>query len=562
MKKLIKYFHHKVLLQVFFLGTLSAPLAQGQIISMGRTVKTSPNPKTNPAVDVADMVHYNYKGLFDSLIEPTGGIIAEMSTGTSPRVELRMYTYDEDASDGKGMQIYHVYSDVTSEHWISKTEGSRLIPFGGVGGGHYLSSVRRDKVKKIAQNAKLYLPPSCSSTTATWKEMLRSNSMTPLSDSCKYAYQTQPVIIELTITDATLNKFKIPALGEFDAKAFFNFHEVIQEVLRNPNAHEDYIMVAAHRGYFRHQPENSLAAIQDAIDMGVDLVEIDVRPTKDGHLVLAHDIDLGRLTSIPSHILGHSEYKGTEGKKRGKYLLEKMNLADIRPDLADSPIPGHYSVRLKDSTGTWMEVIPTFKEALELCRGKVLVDVDKLEDPTQGGKQRFDLVFEDAQELAMTHQLIVKGRKGSPQVLRNEYPNVDWTQLKFTPVYFSDIVPEDENGNQMTTYNSVVSFLNDSSFNCPGVELIYRSEGDSLLGSPYVVIKSSNKHVIQFPQYPECAQGVWNPKKFQFSDIDPRHDLRCDWEWLMEDSRRPTLLISDRLELLMDLLEWRGLRSF
>ncbi len=45
----------------------------------------------------------------------------------------------------------------------------------------------------------------------------------------------------------------------------------------------------AHRGFTRGKPGNSREAIEAAIDLGVDAVEVDVQETGDGHFVLAHD---------------------------------------------------------------------------------------------------------------------------------------------------------------------------------------------------------------------------------------------------------------------------------
>jgi glycerophosphoryl diester phosphodiesterase len=42
-------------------------------------------------------------------------------------------------------------------------------------------------------------------------------------------------------------------------------------------------------------PENTLAAVRTALQAGVDGVEVDVRATEDGVLVLSHDGDLGRV---------------------------------------------------------------------------------------------------------------------------------------------------------------------------------------------------------------------------------------------------------------------------
>ena len=47
----------------------------------------------------------------------------------------------------------------------------------------------------------------------------------------------------------------------------------------------------------KNAPENSIQAIQNCIDMGVDMVEIDIRKTKDGHLVLMHDRTIDRTTN-------------------------------------------------------------------------------------------------------------------------------------------------------------------------------------------------------------------------------------------------------------------------
>ena len=55
------------------------------------------------------------------------------------------------------------------------------------------------------------------------------------------------------------------------------------------NRDQSSVIVASHRGDWRNFPENSLAAIDNAIKMGVDIVELDVQRTKDGQLILMHD---------------------------------------------------------------------------------------------------------------------------------------------------------------------------------------------------------------------------------------------------------------------------------
>ena len=55
--------------------------------------------------------------------------------------------------------------------------------------------------------------------------------------------------------------------------------------------------VVAHRGNSGPLPENTRIAIESAIDVGVDMVEVDVRMTKDGVLVLMHSAAVDRTTS-------------------------------------------------------------------------------------------------------------------------------------------------------------------------------------------------------------------------------------------------------------------------
>jgi len=55
-------------------------------------------------------------------------------------------------------------------------------------------------------------------------------------------------------------------------------------------------LVAAHRGYIKHAPENSLASLRAAAALGVDFVEIDTDQTRDGVLVLMHDGTVDRTT--------------------------------------------------------------------------------------------------------------------------------------------------------------------------------------------------------------------------------------------------------------------------
>ena len=62
------------------------------------------------------------------------------------------------------------------------------------------------------------------------------------------------------------------------------------------------IKVIAHRGASGYAPENSLSAIRLALSMGADFVEIDVRRTSDGHLVVIHDSRVDRVTNGSGYV--------------------------------------------------------------------------------------------------------------------------------------------------------------------------------------------------------------------------------------------------------------------
>ena len=61
-------------------------------------------------------------------------------------------------------------------------------------------------------------------------------------------------------------------------------------------------LVIGHRGAMGHETENTLASIQKAIDLGVDMIEIDVFKIKSGETVVFHDEEVERLTDSIGNI--------------------------------------------------------------------------------------------------------------------------------------------------------------------------------------------------------------------------------------------------------------------
>jgi len=57
------------------------------------------------------------------------------------------------------------------------------------------------------------------------------------------------------------------------------------------------IMISAHRGNTGKAPENTLSTYKKALQLQVDFIEIDVRTTQDGELIILHDVNLERTTN-------------------------------------------------------------------------------------------------------------------------------------------------------------------------------------------------------------------------------------------------------------------------
>ena len=70
-----------------------------------------------------------------------------------------------------------------------------------------------------------------------------------------------------------------------------------RKAFRRGRAHAQNVLVIAHRGAHKTVPENTIASLEKAIELGVDYVELDVRRTKDGVLILMHDASINRMTN-------------------------------------------------------------------------------------------------------------------------------------------------------------------------------------------------------------------------------------------------------------------------
>lgn len=146
---------------------------------------------------------------------------------------------------------------------------------------------------------------------------------------------------------------------------------------------QNSVLVVAHRGDWRYAPENSLPAIDNAIKMGVDIVELDVQRTKDGHYILMHDKTLDRTTT-------------------GSGLVSEWTLDSIQ------------SLNLKNGCNIkTKEKVPTLEEALLHAKGKVMINLDKAD-------RYFDEIYALLRKTGTTKQIIMKGNKSAEEV-KNQF---------------------------------------------------------------------------------------------------------------------------------------------
>ena len=142
--------------------------------------------------------------------------------------------------------------------------------------------------------------------------------------------------------------------------------------LNNPKS--EYVFVVAHRADWRNFPENSLEAIESSIQMGVDIVELDIHRTADGELVVCHDRTIDRTTN-------------------GKGKISELTLDYIKSRYLRA---GHGA--------TTRYKMPTLAEALDVCKDRVLINLDK-------GINYYDQVMEMLLARNMTDQVIIKSGK-------------------------------------------------------------------------------------------------------------------------------------------------------
>ncbi len=96
-------------------------------------------------------------------------------------------------------------------------------------------------------------------------------------------------------------------------------------------------LVIGHRGAMGHETENTLASVQKALDLGVDMIEIDVFKIDSGEIVVFHDQSVERLTngggSIEEYNIFDLRQLIVDGNHQIPMLQEVLRLIDKRTKL-------------------------------------------------------------------------------------------------------------------------------------------------------------------------------------------------------------------------------------
>lgn len=275
----------------------------------------------------------------------------------------------------------------------------------------------------------------------------------------------------------------------------------IQDKIANlEDSNNNQVIVVSHRGDWRNAPENSLQAIQNCIDLGVDMVEIDIRETKDGQLVLMHDKTIDRTTN-------------------GKGLINEWTLDSLK------------TLRLIDGLGVETQhKIPTLKEALEISKDKILVNLDK-------SYEIFDKCFDVIKETGTQDQVIIKGSKQLFEV-KKEFENY------LDKVHFMPIISL-PNADAETIVEA------------------YLSSDELPIAFEFTVANDTTKFINQFKKIRERGASVW------VNALWPQHNAGHDDEKAVFDSsiydwfikNNIDIIQTDRPALLLKYLRSKGLHD-
>lgn len=260
------------------------------------------------------------------------------------------------------------------------------------------------------------------------------------------------------------------------------------------------VLVVAHRGDWRHAPENSVQAIKNCIEMGVDMVEIDVRRTKDGQLVVIHDETIDRTTT-------------------GSGLVSDWTLDSLR------------TLYLVNGIGRPTEHrIPTLEEAMLAAKGKLMVNLDKCYD-------LFEEAFEILEKTGTTDHIIVKGDKPAAQVQKDLGQYLD--KVLFMPI--------------IRLNNPKIQEIIDgyhSNMKPVAMELVFASDTSRVLNNLKEMKDKGSRAWIN---------SLWPSLNGGHDDDRAVYDLPGSYDWII--NKGATMIQTDRPHMLLEYLRKKGLHD-
>lgn len=281
----------------------------------------------------------------------------------------------------------------------------------------------------------------------------------------------------------------------------------INRIIKNfKDAQNGQILVVAHRGFYKHCPENSISSVLAAADLGVDIVEIDVAITKDNHLVVMHDPTVDRTTT-------------------GKGKVSDLTLAEIK------------QLYLKDKDGgISSERVPTVEELLTAIRGKCMVNLDRSEYCLQ---QCIDLV----EKLNMAEQIILKGSGDAKTV--KAVLNDTQTAAHYGPIIYCNNASS--NQNSFEKYKNSIELMHPEM-----VEIVFFEENCSLISKEAIEI--SNKYDVRLwcnSLFSNHAAGHVDSKAV----INPE----ANWGWIIKQG--VDIIQTDEANVLLQYLRSKQLHE-
>ncbi|HSV04789.1 MAG TPA: glycerophosphodiester phosphodiesterase [Phenylobacterium sp.] len=128
-------------------------------------------------------------------------------------------------------------------------------------------------------------------------------------------------------------------------------------------------LAIAHRGASGERPEHTLMGYRLAIAEGADFIEPDLVPTRDGHLVVRHEPEIGGTTDVAKHpeFASRKTTKVIDGEKLTGWFTHDFTLQELKTLRARERLP---QLRPSSARFDGLEAIPTYQEMLDLAKAE------------------------------------------------------------------------------------------------------------------------------------------------------------------------------------------------